>query len=365
MEPPPQALIKCLVWDLDDTLWQGTLLEGDEVVLRPGVKEVIRQLDDRGIMQSIASKNDFEAAWRQLTAFELDEYFLHPQIGWNHKSDSIRTVADSLGVGLAAIALIDDQPFERDEVRHFLPEVTTLDALDSARLLDLPALQPRFVTGEARLRRKMYQADIRRKQAEQSFAGSKQEFLATIGMCMTIRRARERDLERARELTVRANQLNTNGRAYCHGELLALLRSRDHILLVAELEDRYGSSGLIGLALIEQRPNSRVLKLFIMSCRVISRGTGAIMLSYILQRARRDGVRLRAEFVANERNRPMYITYRFNGFFEVGSRDGAILLEHALEAIRPVPPHVTVRLPDEQAEAAPAGAASSTLESGL
>src|SRR5258708_39532021 len=122
--------IKCVVWDLDGTLWQGTLLEGDDLILTPGMKGVIQELDNRGILQSIASKNDYVVAWEKLAAFGLDEYFLHPQINWANKSDSIKAIADKLGIGLDTFVFVDDQAFERDEVRYFLPEVATIDAAD-------------------------------------------------------------------------------------------------------------------------------------------------------------------------------------------------------------------------------------------
>ncbi|WP_338264323.1 HAD-IIIC family phosphatase [Corallococcus caeni] len=336
-----------MVWDLDDTLWQGTLLEGDALVLTPGVKETIIELDRRGILQSIASKNDHAAAWERLTAYGLDEYFLHPQIGWTNKSESLRTLAEQLGIGTNALALVDDQPFERDEVRFSLPEVLTIDAADISLLLHLPALQPRFVTSESRLRRRMYKADLRRKLAEETFSGTGQDFLATLGTVITIRVAREEDLRRAEELTVRTSQLNATGRTYSHAELHALLYSRDHLVLVCELEDRYGSAGTIGLSLVELGQSCWILKLLIVSCRVVSRGVGGIMLTHILQAAKRRGVKLRALFVPTDRNRMMYVTYKFNGFVEVGEEAGTTLLEHPLQAISPYSPHLTVRLPDD------------------
>src|SRR5215211_459973 len=118
--------VKCVVWDLDQTLWQGTLLEGDRVVLTPGVTEVVQELDRRGILQSIASRNDAAAASEKLTEFGLADFFLLPQIGWGSKADLIKAIASGLGLALDAIAFVDDEAFERDEVRHFLPEVTTI-----------------------------------------------------------------------------------------------------------------------------------------------------------------------------------------------------------------------------------------------
>ena len=81
--------IKCVIWDLDHTLWQGTLLEDGTVHPQPGIREILTELDGRGILHSIASKNAYEAAMDQLRAFELDHFFLYPEIHWNAKSTSM------------------------------------------------------------------------------------------------------------------------------------------------------------------------------------------------------------------------------------------------------------------------------------
>ncbi|MFI7542412.1 HAD-IIIC family phosphatase [Actinoplanes sp. NPDC049599] len=338
-------LIKCVVWDLDETLWRGTLVDGDEPVLTPGAGEVVRELDRRGILQSIASRNDHEPAWARVVAFGLDEFFLHPQICWADKSRSVRAVADRLGIGLDAVAFVDDQAVERDEVRHALPMVTTIDAADLGGLLGLPGMRPRFVTAESRIRRTMYVTDEVRKRDESEFPGTREEFLATLGMHVTIRPAGEPDLRRAEELTVRTHQLNTTGRPYSYEQLCALTRSPDHLLLVAGLTDRYGTSGTVGLALVDRGPHAWLIRLFITSCRVVSRGVGGIMMTHILESAQRRGVSLRAEFVPNDRNRLMYLTYKFHGFREIGTDGGTVLLEHDLVHIRPRPRGVTVHTP--------------------
>jgi FkbH-like protein len=245
-------------------------------------------------------------------------------------------------IGLDTFAFVDDQAFERDEVRHFLPAVTTIDAADIGGLLDLPRMQPRFITEESRMRRRMYQADIHRQQREEEFAGTKEEFLATLGMHLTIREACEADLRRAEELTIRTHQLNTTGRPYSYDTLSKRLGSPGHLVLVAELEDRYGASGTIGLVLIERQPEIWRVKLLIMSCRVLTRGIGGAVISYILQSARRCGVTVRADFVATGRNRMMYAMYKFHGFREVGEDDGLIVLAHDLERVLPCPPYLRI-----------------------
>lgn len=281
--------------------------------------------------------------WVPPFAFKLDEFFLHPQIRWADKSDSIRIIADRFGVGLDTVAFVDDQVFERDEVCHFLPSVMTIDATDIGRILGMPRMRPRFVTAESKIRRKMYVTDELRRRLENEYHGTREQFLATLGMRVTIWPAGEPDLRRAEELTIRANQLNTTGRPYSYEELNALTKSRDHLLLVAGLEDRYGTSGTVGMALIDRGSPAWLIRLFIMSCRVVTRGVGGIMMTYILRSAKRSGVGLRAEFVHNDRNRMMYMTYKFYGFHEIAGYGRTALLEHDLENIRPYPRGVTVQ----------------------
>jgi FkbH-like protein len=340
--PIAPGALKVLVWDLDNTLWDGTLLEGDAVRLRPAAAAALHTLDARGILLSIASKNDHDQAMGKLRELGIDEYFVYPQIGWSSKSSGLEAIARSINVGLDAIAFIDDDPFERDEVRHALPQVRVFDAGAAAELAGMPELMPRFITDESALRRRMYQADIERGRAEESFQGPQEEFLASLGMKFAIHPAREADLRRAEELTVRTNQLNTSGQTYSYEELDALRRSADHLLLIAGLEDRYGTYGKIGLALIAKAERIWTLKLLLMSCRVISRGVGSILISHILRLAQAAGVKLQAEFKSTPRNRMMLVTYKFSGFSEVGKRGELLIFEHPLDTVQAFPHYVEV-----------------------
>ncbi|HEX5724524.1 MAG TPA: HAD-IIIC family phosphatase [Longimicrobiaceae bacterium] len=337
--------MKCVVWDLDHTVWDGILLEDERVELRPGVAEIIGELDRRGILQSVASRNDHERAMARLEALGIAEYFLYPHIDWNAKGENVAAIARKLNLGLDTFLFVDDQPFEREEVAFACPAVRTLDAAELGGLLDRPELNPEHVTEDSRNRRRMYLADLERNQAEESFHGPSEDFLRTLDMRFTLAPCTEDDLRRAEELTVRTNQLNTTGYTYDYQELDAFRTSRRHLLLVAGLEDRYGSYGKIGLALVEKTsPGHWTLKLLLMSCRVMSRGVGTIMMSHVMSEAKAAGVKLRAEFRPNGRNRMMEVTYRFGGFREV-ARDGELVLfEHALETIQPLPDYVRVEI---------------------
>jgi FkbH-like protein len=342
--PKKAKAVKCVVWDLDHTVWDGTLLEDERVELRAGVKEIMQALDERGILQSVASKNEHGRAMARLEALGVAEYFLHPRIDWNAKGQNVLAIQKALNVGIDTFLFVDDQPFEREEVQFMAPEVRTWDAADLTGLLELPELNPEFLTDDARNRRRMYMADIARQQAEEEFVGPTEEFLSTLDMRFTLAPCSEADLQRAEELTVRTNQLNTTGYTYDYAELNAFRTSAEHLLLVAGLDDKYGSYGRIGLSLVEKGPEFWTIKLLLMSCRVMSRGVGTIMMSHVMQQAKAAGVKLRAEFKPNGRNRMMFVTYKFGGFREVAKDGDLVLFEHDLETVQPFPPYVQVHL---------------------
>lgn len=333
--------IKCVVWDLDNTLWDGILLEGDDVILRPGIADIIKTLDSRGILNSIASKNNYEDAMAKLKEFGLEQYFLYPEINWNAKSDSIEHIKKNLNIGMNTILFIDDQKFEREEVKFVHHEILCMDAREYSSLLNLPLLTPRFITKDASRRRDMYIEDQKRKKEENEFTGPKAEFLASLDMQLVIAKAQEEDLKRAEELTVRTNQLNTTGRTYSYKELKDLIHSERHSLLIGELIDKHGTFGKIGLALIEKTDEIWLIKLFLMSCRVMAYGIGTIFLTHILQLAKEEGKKVRAEFIQTKRNRLMYITFKFSNFKEIATdKNGNIIFENDLSIIQKIPAYI-------------------------
>jgi FkbH-like protein len=340
--PGEKRAIKCVIWDLDNTLWHGVLLEDQHISLRPEVLEVVKELDRRGILNSIASKNDHDIAMATLQQLGISEYFLYPQIHWHSKVKSVQDIAASLNVALDALAFVDDQPAERAEVAFFLPQVLCIDSADVHTMLHMPEMNPRFITRDARRRRQMYLDDIKRAKDEKDFIGSQEAFLATLNMVFTISAASVEDLQRAEELTLRTHQLNTTGRTFSYEELDMFRLSPSHKLLVAGLDDKYGSYGKIGLALLECDERVWTIKLLLMSCRVMSRGVGMVMISYIAQMARKAHVRLLAEFVPNGRNRMMYITYKFAGFKEIRKADNFVVLENDMIHTQPFPEYVTM-----------------------
>ncbi|QMU70746.1 HAD family hydrolase [Streptacidiphilus sp. P02-A3a] len=310
----PPATVKCLVWDLDNTLWQGTLLEDGEVVLPEELRKVVLELDSRGILQSVASRNDHEHAWGRLEAFGIAEYFVLPEIGWGAKSESVRRIADRLNFAHTAIAFVDDQPAERAEVTFHLPEVRVYPAERAAALPDLPEFTPATSTVDSRRRREMYQAGFRREAERAEAKGPDEEFLRSLGLLMRIAPATPGELSRVEELTLRTSQMNATGVHYSDARLRGLLADPDHEVLVVTLTDRFGPHGAVGVLLLERSSRYWRLRLLATSCRVVSYGVGATLLSWLTDQAARAGVHLAADFRATERNRMMEIAYRFAGF---------------------------------------------------
>lgn len=335
-------IIKCVVWDLDNTLWQGVLTEDLTLNLNPMAAKAIKELDNRGILQSICSKNDYQPAMEQLKKFGVDQYFVYPQINWGTKSENIKKIRKALNFGIDTFAFIDDQIFEREEVAYAIPEVLCIDAAEIDGLLERKEMMPKYVTEDSKNRRLLYLNDMERDQTEEFFDGSPEEFLKTLDLKFTVAPAVEADLSRVEELTVRTHQLNSTGTQYSYEDLRQLIHSKNHEVFIAQMDDKYGQYGKIGISVVEKNKNYWDIKLLLMSCRVISKGVGAVMLKYIMKSARKHGVRLYADFIPTDRNRVMYITYKFGGFKEVKNEGGYIRLEADLNQSGEYPDYVTV-----------------------
>lgn len=332
--------IKCIIWDLDQTIWKGIISEGDHVEADSKIVEIIKELDKRGILQSISSKNNLKLVQEKLEEMGLWEYFLYPQINWNAKSHSIAEIARCINIGFDTLAFVDDQQFELDEVHFTHPDVMCINAINAYDIPDMKRFQPLYITSDSKNRRKMYQSDIYRNHIENEFEGTKEEFLKTLGMVLKIEEATTEDLQRAEELTVRTHQLNSTGYIYSYDELKKFIDSDDFEVLVVQLDDKYGEYGKIGLALIEKNAEFWEIKLLLMSCRVIAKGVGNVLLNYIINQAIDHQIDLRAQFVPTDRNRLMHVTFKMNGFKELVQNNNIIIFQCDLSKKRPMPEYI-------------------------
>ncbi|MGH6828728.1 MAG: HAD-IIIC family phosphatase [Rhizomicrobium sp.] len=258
---------KCVVWDLDNTLWQGTLVEDgiDGVALSPVAAGLVREFDRRGIVNSIASKNDPALAFAALEKFGLKDYFVFPRIGWGPKSEGLENIIAAMDVGANSFAFIDDQAFERGEIAELLPDVAVFSHTDIPKLLD----NARFdvpVTAESGKRRQMYQTEERRTLARESSAMNYTDFLRACRITLEVRSLSEDNLLRIYELGQRTNQLNFSGRRYGQADLGRLMAERPQDTFALECRDKFGDYGTIGFCVLdEDRPR---IESFFMSCRI-------------------------------------------------------------------------------------------------
>lgn len=299
-----EAPVKCLVLDLDGTLWEGTLIEGRGVRVREEMVRLIRALDARGILLSVASKNDFEPAWQALQAAGVGEYFLCPQIGWGPKSSAIRRIAERLNLGLDSFAFLDDSPFERAEVSGALPMVRCIPAEDAGALLE----DPKFAGSDSSdsANRRQYYRDASLREKERSSWGD--DYLGFLKSCeieLRIDPFQAGDLPRVSELVQRTNQLNFSGRRYAPGEVAGLAGDDRLDAYVLRCADRYGDYGTVGFALV--RPGGEEVRVedFMLSCRVQGRFIEQAFFAALGQMAGGpEARRLWVHFRAAERNRP-------------------------------------------------------------
>lgn len=315
---------KLVVFDLDNTLWKGVLLEGD-VDPFPGLRNLFERLDERGILISIASKNAREDAMAKLEELDLTDYLLFPQISWNPKSASVKKIVETIDIGTDTVIFVDDNPFERQEVEQAVAGVEVLPETTVSELLDHPRLQG-SATAESRRRRKMYQEAVARKEVAEGFGDDYVEFLKTCEIVTTIRRDEPEDFDRIAELVQRTNQLNFSGRKYGREETRELLADPDLERYVIECEDRFGSYGTVGFCLVSRKAGGNgksevvVVDDFMLSCRVQGKFIEQAILYFLAEKDGETASRIEVNFRKTDRNKAAQMVLEKLGF-EAGEGD--------------------------------------------
>jgi FkbH-like protein len=311
--------VKCVVWDLDNTLLAGTWLEtgaGRPPPADPAMLTILSELDSRGIVSSVASRNPPGIAGRVRAAADWPAEFAAPQYGWGRKSESVRRVAAELGIGVDTLAFVDDDPYERAEVAAALPEVLVLAPEEVADALGWPDFSPPVVTAEARRRAQAYAEARRRQQAAAGFDGSRADFLRWCRTVVAISPAGPADLPRLCELSVRTHQFNSARRAVPEAVLRGWLAAPDHRLAVVRLTDRFGADGLVGAAVVSTMDSAQwTVELLMMSCRAMGRGVVEALLAWLARSAAAAGAgTLRLPVRLDERNVPLRLALVAAGF---------------------------------------------------
>ena len=314
--------IKCVVWDLDNTLWDGVLIEDglENLRIRPEVVDVIKELDRRGILHSIASKNNHDDALQALKRFHIEEFFLCPQISWGPKSEAIGSIAAKLNIGEDTLLFVDDSQFELQQVRAARQAVRVLDSRETLSILELKECQVP-ITAESMSRREMYRVESVRQESARDFQDDYLAFLKHCGIRLQIWPLTEGNLERVHELTQRTNQMNFSGNRYDRKVLKEVLHNRFLDTYVLSCEDRFGSYGIIGFGIVDNREPRMTDLMF--SCRIQSKRVEHAFLALLLRKyVSLTGRDFHANYRKTSRNLPSGQVFADLGLEEVGVHEG-------------------------------------------
>lgn len=325
---------KCVIVDLDGTLWPGVLAEtGSPFAWTPeisgpyshvglyfGLHEALLCLKKRGIVLACVSKNDESVVrelWKYPPHYPRDKLlkpddFVTWRVNWNDKTGNIRSITEELGFAEDAFIFIDDHPIERDRVRQRLPEVEVWGEDPFSlrrRLLNDPRLQLPAITEESAVRTEKIKAQLQRQQFRAETLDENQYRASLQIKCEIERVMSDAKLARIEELFQRTTQFNTTGRKFPAGELAALLKNPAAHVFSLQVSDRFGDHGLTGAAVIMQ---GDIIGLAI-SCRVLGLGIEHQFMQHIIAHTPAP---LSGKIVETPRNIPARNIYRDNGFME-------------------------------------------------
>jgi FkbH-like protein len=332
---------KCLVLDLDNTLWGGIVGEDGFNGIKmddkyPGIayrefQEQILELYNKGIILAVNSKNNPDDAMEIIRNHPdmvlREKNFASMKINWSDKASNIREIATELNIGLDSLVYLDDNPAERDIVRTFIPEVLVpdmpIDPLDYKTFLcDLPVFENLNITSEDRERGEMYAAQVKRTSLQKT-ASSMEEFLKGLDMHLTIGPCNDYTRSRVAQLTQKTNQFNLTTRRYSEDEIANMAASDDYLVYYAHLTDRFGDNGITGVCIIKKAKEVWHIDTLLLSCRIMFRTVENAIIAYIVSKARENNIKaITGEFIATKKNMSTAQFYQIIGFAKVKDSDG-------------------------------------------
>lgn len=270
-----KAQVKLVIWDLDETLWRGTLSEEGIQPVQAHL-DMVRTLVDRGIMCSICSKNDFAQARAAVESLGIWDLFVFPHIAWSPKGQAIAQMIDEMGLRAENVLFLDDNHLNLEESLFFSPGLMTVDAsrADLPALLDLPQLQGKDDRSHSRLAQ--YKVMEQKKDERENSGLTNADFLRQSQIKIRIITDVENHMDRVLEILNRTNQLNfTKVRANTPEErkaLEALLAVSGMHAGLVEVQDRYGDYGVVGFFCVRTKFSGTTVHHFAFSCRTLNMG---------------------------------------------------------------------------------------------
>jgi len=333
IQPLSGRICKALVLDLDNTLWGGVLgEEGMEGIALgseyPGSAYVdfqrsILDLYHRGVLLAVCSKNNEREAMYVMRAHPhmllRPDHFSVIRINWEEKAHNLSEIADELNIGADALAFVDDNPVECEQVRQALPEVNVIQLpTDPARysltLRGNPVFERLALSTEDRNRNGFY-ATQRRRHELRNNTGSLEEFYWSLRQRIVLANATSKTLSRVAQLTQKTNQFNLTSRRYREQDLAAMLARPEFRIITISVSDRFGDNGLVGVAITLDAGPVCEIDTLLLSCRVIGRTIETALLAYLIQQACSRGLGfLKGWFLPTARNAPAGDFYPSHGF---------------------------------------------------
>lgn len=315
---------KCLMLDLDNTLWGGIIGEdGMEGIAlgHEGVGLAFREfqmaalaLSGRGVILAICSKNNpgdaLEVLEKHPDMVLRPDDFAAMEIGWDPKPAAIRRLAERLNIGVNSLVFWDDNPRERAAVQDALPEVFVPDVPEevaeyASALLDLECFDRVSLTDEDRRRGEMYRQQRLRDESQAEVASDDLDgYYHSLKIRATLRRPDDVVLRRIAQLTERTNQFNFTTRRYDESDIRRMQQDPDWRVYGLAASDRFGDLGLIGAALVETKNASWEIDTLLLSCRALGRGIEQALLGILNAQAHAAGARLCGDFITTEKNAP-------------------------------------------------------------
>lgn len=334
--------IKLVVWDADNTLWDGSVYYTDKkaVQIKPGTQAALKELDKRGIINTLCSKNEYKDVEAMLKKLNIDHYFKKPQVGWGLKSEAIKKLHKLFRTPYEQMIFIDDDPFQKAEVNSQIPDLKTISLSDPIDILNVKGIKPEKQTDEDRQRVRILKQQRDREQAEKNFGGNYKDFLRRCKIKMIIRKIKAKDWPRVIQLLNRTNELNATGNRYELTKLKKISKLNKDKILVAELTDKFGDYGLIAESIIEtQKRNIWSIRELTVSCRTMGRGVGSTLVLAILRLAQKTNIKkVQGYVMPTESNWRMQPLFEKRGFKKIADNRKIKKYEFDLKnSIKPYP----------------------------
>jgi len=353
---------KCLVFDLDNTLWGGVIgddgLEGIQIGEGHPIGESFlsiqqwaKTLKELGIILTVCSKNEENIA---LEAFQKHPGMLLKEddfavfiANWDDKATNVRRIAETLNIGLDAIVFVDDNPAEREIVRSLIPEVSVPELpKDSSKILRTLSAARYFekidFTEDDAQRNAQYTSNIKRQKIQQA-SSNLTDYLISLDMSIYFTHFNEMGRKRIVQLINKTNQFNLLTHRYTESEVLQFEQSDHHVTLQIHLQDKFGDNGMVSIVICKVSGDCWEIDTWLMSCRVIKRRVEEAVCDELAALARSHGMRtLRGFYRPTEKNKLVKAHYQQLGFDFVSSDDSQETWELMLDTYHSKNPPIRI-----------------------